>query len=93
MTKIFFSNSSYEVFKIPLKYFMGYVEEKFLNNHLFFTSNFRQHIVNLYWLSRFDKYEKKIVLTVFGTDYLFDLSRNQINVMKEFLFNSKINKK
>lgn len=93
MTKIFFSNSSNEVFKIPLKNFIVIVEEKFFNNHLFFTCNFRKHIVNLYWLSRFDKYEKRIVLTVFGVDYLFDLSRNQINAMKEFLFNSKISKK
>jgi hypothetical protein len=65
------------------------VQEKFLDNHLFFASNFRKHIVNLYWLSRFDKYEKKLVLTVFGSDYLFDLSRNQINAIKEYLSNSK----
>ena len=89
MINIVFSNSSNETFKIPLKSFLDLVQEKFLDNHLFFASNFRKHIVNLYWLSRFDKYEKKLVLTVFGSDYLFDLSRNQINAIKEYLSNSK----
>jgi tetratricopeptide (TPR) repeat protein len=89
MINIVFSDSSNEIFKIPLKSFLGLVQEKFLDNHLFFASNFRKHIVNLYWLSRFDKYDKKLVLTVFGSDYLFDLSRNQINAIKEYLSNSK----
>ena len=89
LTRIYFSNSSSQLFKIPLKSFMDLIVNKFENNHLFFMTNVRKQIVNLYWLSKFDKYSKRIILNVFGHNYYFNLSRNQYILIKDFLASKK----
>jgi tetratricopeptide (TPR) repeat protein len=89
LTKIYFSNSSSQLFKIPLKSLMDLIVNKFENNHLFFMTNVRKEIVNLYWLSKFDKYSKRITLNVFGYNYYFNLSRNQYIIIKDFLASKK----
>jgi tetratricopeptide (TPR) repeat protein len=89
LTRIYFSNSSSQLFKIPLKSFMDLIVNKFENNHLFFMTNVRKQIVNLYWLSKFDKYSKRIILNVFGYNYYFNLSRNQYILIKDFLASKK----
>lgn len=89
LTRIYFSNSSSQLFKIPLKSFMELIVNKFENNHLFFMTNVRKQIVNLYWLSKFDKYSKRIILNVFGYNYYFNLSRNQYILIKDFLASKK----
>lgn len=89
LTRIYFSNSSSQLFKIPLKSFMDLIVNKFENNHLFFMTNLRKQIVNLYWLSKFDKYSKRIILNVFGYNYYFNLSRNQYILIKDFLASKK----
>jgi hypothetical protein len=52
-------------------------------------TNVRKQIVNLYWLSKFDKYSKRIILNVFGYNYYFNLSRNQYILIKDFLASKK----
>jgi hypothetical protein len=89
LTRIYFSNSISQLFKIPLKSFMDLIVNKFENNHLFFITNVRKQIVNLYWLSKFDKYSKRIILNVFGHNYYFNLSRNQYILIKDFLASKK----
>jgi hypothetical protein len=68
---------------------MDLIVNKFENNHLFFITNVRKQIVNLYWLSKFDKYSKRIILNVFGHNYYFNLSRNQYILIKDFLASKK----
>lgn len=85
LIRIFFSNSSSQIFKISLKAFMELISEKFQDNHLFFMTNIRKEIVNLYWLSIFDKYSKSITLNVFGNIYKFNITRNQFVLIKDFL--------
>lgn len=54
-------------------------------NHLFFFTNLRSELVNLYWMSRVDKLQKTIYLNVFSKEFSFKLTRNQFLVLKDFL--------
>jgi DNA-binding LytR/AlgR family response regulator len=42
-------------------------------------------MVNLYWISRFDRVSKQLFLNVIGQEIMFEVSRSQIPELKEFL--------
>jgi len=54
-------------------------------NHLFFYTNLRSELINLFWLSKIDKIEKSIYLNVLGHEYNFKLTRSQYPSLKDFL--------
>jgi DNA-binding LytR/AlgR family response regulator len=83
--KIFFPNNRTETFKKSFKEFTDFIYEKFQNNHLFFFTNLRNQMVNLYWISRFDRVSKQLFLNVIGQEIMFEVSRSQIAELKEFL--------
>ena len=83
--KIFFPNNRTETFKKSFKEFTDFIHEKFQNNHLFFFTNLRKQMVNLYWISRFDRVSKQLFLNVIGQEIMFEVSRSQISELKEFL--------
>jgi DNA-binding LytR/AlgR family response regulator len=83
--KIFFPNNRTETFKKSFKEFTDFIHEKFQNNHLFFFTNLRKQMVNLYWISRFDRVSKQLFLNVIGQEIMFEVSRSQIPELKEFL--------
>jgi tetratricopeptide (TPR) repeat protein len=87
MTKVIFSNTGSEVFKIAFKDFIVKVEQTLNQEHLLFYLNKRNLIVNLYWMSKFDKFSKMMHLNVFGNNYEFEISRNQMGPLKDFLSN------
>lgn len=83
--KIYFPNKQASIFKKSLKDFTDLLYEKFQNNHLLFSTNLRKEIVNLYWLSAFDKSSKKIYLNVLENEFIYSITRTQLPKLKEFL--------
>lgn len=82
--KIIFPNHT-DMFKISFRDFTDFVYEKFKNNHLFFYTNLRSQMVNLYWISRFDRVSKQLYFNVIGKELVFDVTRSQLAELKEFL--------
>lgn len=83
--KIFFPNNRTETFRKSFKEFTDFIQEKFQSNHLFFYTNLRNQMVNLYWISRFDRASKQLYLNVIGQEIMFEVSRSQISELKDFL--------
>jgi len=83
--KLFFPNNRTEIFRKSFKDFTDFIHEKFQKNHLFFFTNLRNQMVNLYWISRFDRVSKQLFLNVIGQEIMFEVSRSQISELKEFL--------
>jgi tetratricopeptide (TPR) repeat protein len=76
-----------QVFKIRQKFkdFTDNLYSRAEKKHLFFFTNQRSELVNLFWLSRIDKIEKMIYLNVVGQEYNYRLTRSQFANLKEFL--------
>jgi DNA-binding LytR/AlgR family response regulator len=83
--KIFFPNNRTETFRKSFKEFTDFIQEKFQSNHLFFYTNLRNQMVNLYWISRFDRASKQLYLNVIGQEIMFEVSRSQVSELKDFL--------
>jgi len=83
--KICSPNGKVDEIKISFKDFTDIVYEKFKNNHLFFNTNLRKQMINLYWFKRFDRSTKQVFLNVIGEDLVFDVSRSQLGILKELL--------
>lgn len=73
------------IIKKTFKEMMETIEERFKNNHLMFPSSTRKELVNLYWLSKVEKTNKKIYLNVIGDEYMFDVARRQMPALLNFL--------
>ena len=73
------------VIKKTFKEMLETIEERFKNDHLMFPSSTRKELVNLYWLSKVEKSNKKIYLNVIGEEYMFDVARRQMPVLMNFL--------
>lgn len=84
-TKILFFNKKSTMYKISFQKIMELIEAKFKENHLFFHTNLRSEVVNLYWLHRYDKAQKKIVLNIAGTEYAFSISRSRLDELRKYL--------
>jgi tetratricopeptide (TPR) repeat protein len=76
-----------QVFKIKQKFkdFTDILFSRAGKNHLFFFTNQRSELVNLFWLSRIDKMEKMLYLNVVGQEYNYKLTRSQFANLKESL--------
>jgi tetratricopeptide (TPR) repeat protein len=76
-----------QVFKIKQKFkdFTDNLISRAGKNHLFFFTNQRSELVNLFWLSRIDKMEKMLYLNVVGQEYNYRLTRSQFANLKESL--------
>lgn len=85
--RIVMSDKKSFVIKKSFKEMMETIEERFKNNHLMFPSSTRKELVNLYWLSKVEKSNKKIYLNVIGEEYKFDVARRQMPVLMNFLSN------
>jgi hypothetical protein len=83
--KIYLPNKQASIYKKSLKDFVDLLNEKFQNNHLFFNTNLRKELVNLYWLSTFDKSTKKLYLNVLGNEFVYNITRTQLPKFKDFL--------
>lgn len=85
MIQIHFVDKTSIVFKINMKEFSNLVSEKFEDNHLFFNTNLRSEIVNLFWMSKLDKIKKKLHLNVIGEEFEFIITTAQFIKLKEYL--------
>lgn len=83
--RIVMSDKKSFVVKKSFKEMIETIEERFKNNHLMFPSSTRKELVNLYWLSKVEKSNKKIYLNVIGEEYKFDVARRQMPVLMNFL--------
>lgn len=83
--KVFFPNNHSQIFKKSFKEFTDYLQEKLQKNHLFFFTNLRNQMVNLYWISRFDRISKQLYLNVLGQEIVFEVTRSQVSDLKDFL--------
>lgn len=87
--KIVFPNNKTVIFKKSFKDFLNMLEGKFGDNHMFFITNQRSEIINLYWFSSFDKLKKKIYLNVLGVEYSSSITRTQMPKILNILFCDK----
>lgn len=87
--KIVFPNNKTVIFKKSFKDFLNMLEGKFGDNHMFFITNQRSEIINLYWFSSFDKLKKKIYLNVLGVEYTSSITRTQMPKILNILFCDK----
>jgi tetratricopeptide (TPR) repeat protein len=85
MIKIHFVDKTSFIFKASMKEFSDLIHEKFSNDHLFFNTNLRNEMVNLFWMSKFDKLNKKLYVNVLGEETSFEVTRTQSNVLRDFL--------
>jgi tetratricopeptide (TPR) repeat protein len=85
MIKIHFVDKTSFIFKASMKEFSDLIHEKFSNDHLFFNTNLRNEMVNLFWMSKFDKLNKKLYVNVLGDETSFEVTRTQTNVLRDFL--------
>jgi hypothetical protein len=85
MIKIYFVDKTNFVFKVNLKEIWDILTDKFGNDHLFFHTNLRNEIVNLSWMSKYDKLNKKLYINVLGKEISFELTRGQSLLLKDFL--------
>jgi tetratricopeptide (TPR) repeat protein len=83
--KIILSDNKSLMIKKSFKEMIETIEERFKNNHLMFATSIRKEVVNLYWLSKFEKSNKKIYLNVIGEEYRFDVARRQMPSLIKFL--------
>jgi DNA-binding LytR/AlgR family response regulator len=83
--KIILSDNKSLMIKKSFKEMIETIEERFKNNHLMFATSIRKEVVNLYWLSKFEKSSKKIYLNVIGEEYRFDVARRQMPSLIKFL--------
>lgn len=83
--KIILSDNKSLMIKKSFKEMIETIENRFKNNHLMFATNIRKEVVNLYWLSKFEKSNKKIYLNVIGEEYKFDVARRQMPSLIKFL--------
>lgn len=83
--KVTMSDKKSFTIKKSFKEMLETIEQRFKNNHLMFPSSTRKELVNLYWLSKVEKSNKKIYLNVIGEEYKFDVARRQMPVLMNFL--------
>lgn len=88
MIKIKFVNKSNHIYKPSLKDFSELLKEKFGNDHLFFSTNLRSEMVNLFWMSKYDKTNKTLYFNVIGQEIEFQVTRSQAILLKELLKNN-----
>ena len=84
MIKIHFVDKTHFVFKVNLKEFWDMISDKFGNDHLFFYTNLRNEIVNLSWMSKYDKLNKNLYINVLGEETVFKLTRGQSLLLKDY---------
>jgi DNA-binding LytR/AlgR family response regulator len=83
--KIHFADKTSYSFKLSLKEFADKIQESFGKEHLLFSTNQRCEMVNLFWLSKYEKLQKKIFLNVLGEEFEFEVTRSQAPLLKDFL--------
>ena len=88
MIKIRFTNQTNHIYKATMREFSDLIHEKFGEDHLFFNTNLRSEMVNLFWMSKYDKLNKKLYINVLGEETVFELTRGQSIILKDF-FNQK----
>lgn len=85
MIKIHFVDNTHLIYKISMKEFSDLLLEKFGEDHLFFSTNLRSEMVNLFWMSHYDKLNKKLYFNVLGEEIVFELTRIQSVLLRDYL--------
>jgi hypothetical protein len=85
--KIHFADKTTYSFKLSLKEFADKIQESFGKEHLLFSTNQRCEMVNLFWVSKYEKLQKKIFLNVLGEEFEFEVTRSQTHLLKDFFEN------
>lgn len=85
IVKIYFVDKSQHIYKISLKEFLDLICEKFGDDHLFFSTNLRSEIVNLFWMNNFDKLNKKLYFNVLGEELEYEVTRSQAVLLRDFI--------
>lgn len=85
MIKIHFVDKTHLIYKASMKEFSDLIHEKFGDDHLFFNTNLRSEMVNLFWMRQYDKLNKKLYFNVLGEELVFEVTRTQSVLLRDFL--------